>query len=37
MSHQLALPTRRNHITLKANMAGHRTLYLSLKTAESKF
>jgi len=32
-----SLLSRRQHITQKVNIAGQRTLYLSLKTAESKF
>ena len=30
MSTRLALPARRNHITQKVRIAGHRTLYLSV-------
>jgi hypothetical protein len=35
MSTRLALPARRNHITQKVKIAGHRTLYLSVH-AEAK-
>ncbi|MEO6110652.1 MAG: hypothetical protein ABIQ24_02335 [Nitrospiraceae bacterium] len=34
MTHRLALPNRRNHVTQKIKIAGQRTLYLSVHDNE---